>query len=129
MAKQEIIQVLSKAMDKFAAPVLATGSKEALMKKGVEVDTIEVRDASLQRLREAFFKTGDILDEDKANKVITATIPTGNMNASAALVVARCENESVSVAAFFKEGLIKQHGAKRAIAKLRAVLVPSKRDS
>lgn len=122
MANNDIKQILSDAMDIYATLVLVTGNKEKLMEKGAAEDMFEVENMSQQRLREAILKTGEILDEDPNTGVITAVLPTGNMNASRALVVAQHEGNTVHVAAFFKEGLIKQHGARQAIDAIRRQL-------
>lgn len=115
MANNDIKQALSDSLDKYATLVLVTENKEKLMEKGADEDLFEVENMSQQRLREALLKLGEILDEDPNTGVITAVLPTGNMNASRALVVAQQEGSTVHVAAFFKEGLIKQHGARQAI--------------
>lgn len=122
MANKDIKQVLSEAMDKNAALVLVTGSKEALLKKWAIFDSVRIEGINSKKLREAMIKTGEILDEDENTGAITAVIPTGSMNASRALVVARIDADVVEFAGFFKEGLIKQHGAKHAIEKIKAQL-------
>ncbi len=122
MANKDIKQVLSEAMDKNAALVIATGSKEALLKKWAIYDSVTIQGISPKKLREAIIKTGEILDEDEKTGAIIAVIPTGSMNASRALVVARMDTDAVEFAAYFKEGLIKQHGAKNAIEKIKAQL-------
>lgn len=122
MAKKDIQQFLSEAMDRNAALVLATGDKSAMLKKWAILDSVTINGMNQKRLREAILKTGEILDEDETTGVITAVIPTGSMNASRALVVARVNLDTVEFAAFFKEGLIKQNGAKHAIEKIKAQL-------
>ena len=122
MAKKDMQQILSEAMDKNAALVLATGSKEALLKKWAIYDSVTIRGINPKKLSEAIIKTGEILDEDEKTGAIIAVIPTGSMNASRALVVARIDADAVEFAAFFKDGLIKQHGAKHAIEKIKAQL-------
>lgn len=122
MIGKNIHQMLSEAMDKNAALVLATGNKEAMLKKWAIFDTVTVNGINQQRLREAILKTGEILDEDEITGAITAVIPSGNMNASRALVVGKSDVNTVELAAFFKEGLIKQNGAKLAIEKIKAQL-------
>ena len=49
----------------------------------------------------------------------TVIVPVGAMGASRALLVASLGKGSVDVAAFFKEGLIKQNGAKQAVESLK----------
>lgn len=122
MGKMDIKQILSEAMDKNAALVIATGNKEALLKKWAIFDSVTIKGINLKKLREAIIKTGEILDEDEKTGAITAVIPTGSMNASCALVVARIDADAVEFAGFFKEGLIKQHGAKHAIERIKAQL-------
>ena len=122
MGNKNIQQILSEAMDKNAALVVATGNKEAMIKKWAVFDSVVIEGINQLRLREAVLKTGDILDEDEETGAITAIIPTGSMNASRALVVARISEDGVEFAGFFKEGLIKQHGAKHAIEKIQAQL-------
>jgi len=122
MAKKDMQQILSEAMDKNAALVVATGNKEAMLKKWAIFDSVMIEGINQLRLREAMLKTGEILDEDEETGAITAVIPTGSMNASRALVVARIGEDGVEFASFFKEGLIKQHGAKHAIEKIQAQL-------
>ena len=119
---EDMQQILSEAMDKNAALVVATGNKEAMLKKWAIFDSVMIEGINQLRLREAMLKTGEILDEDEETGAITAVIPTGSMNASRALVVARIGEDGVEFASFFKEGLIKQHGAKHAIEKIQAQL-------
>ena len=122
MANKDIKQVLSEAMDKNAALVLATGNKDAMLKKWTIYDSVRIEGINPKKLREAIVKSGEILDEDENTGAITAVIPAGTMNASRALVVARIDSDAVEFGAFFKEGLIKQHGAKHAIEKIKAQL-------
>ena len=100
--KMDISQVLLQAMGQYGELVLA-GS-----------DT-----ASFQELKEAGLKSGDLLEADSKKGIITVIVPVGAMKASRALLVASLGKGSVDVAAFFKEGLIKQNGAKQAIESLK----------
>ena len=120
MENKSIQQILSEAMDKYAALVLATGNKEGMLKKWALSDSVVIEGINQQQLREAILKTGDILEEEENNGIITAVIPAGSMNASRALVVMRSIGNTVEFAAFFKEGFIKQNGAKQAIEKIKA---------
>ena len=122
MAKKDIKQILSEAMDKNAALIIATGNKEAMLKKWAIFDSVTIEGINSKKLREAIIKTGEVLGEDEKTGAITAVIPTGSMNASRALVVARIDADTVEFAGFFKEGLIKQHGAKHAIERIKAQL-------
>lgn len=122
MAKKDIQQILSEAMDKNATLVVATGNKEAMLKKWAIFDSVMIEGINQLRLREAILKTGEILDEDEETGAITAVIPTGSMNASRALVVARIDEDAVEFAAFFKEGLIRQNGAMHAVERIKEQL-------
>ena len=122
MDKRDLKQILSEAMDKNAALLLATGNKAAMLEKWAAFDSVTIEGINQQRLREAILKTGEILGEDEKTGVITAVIPTGSLNASLSLVVTRINANVVEFAAFFKEGLIKQNGAKYAIERIKAQL-------
>ena len=114
MPQNDIQQVLSDAIDRNAASVFATGSKEAMLKKWTMTESVTIEGINQMWLREAIMKTGEILEEDENNGIITAVIPSGSMNASRALVVVRSVGNTVEFAAFFKEGFIRQNGAKQA---------------
>ena len=122
MAIIDIKRTLFDSLDKYSALGLDTGCNDKMIEKGTEVDSIEVENMSQQRLREAILKTGEILDEDHNTGTITAVLSTGSMNASRSLVVAQYEGNIVQIAAFFKEGLINQHGARQAIDAIKRQL-------
>lgn len=122
MVNKAMMLALSEAIDKYGDLVYANGNKETLLKKGTEYKLIEGIKNGPQRIREALLKVGEILEEDENKKTIIALIPSGSMNASHALLVALYSENTVDIAAFFKEGLIKQHGARQAIDKVEQQL-------
>jgi len=122
MVKKEIQALMSEAMEKYGKLALATGNKEKMLSQGTETDSIQMPGISMLRLREAFLKLGDVLDEDENNKTIVAVVPTGAMQATRALSVARLDSDCVDIAVYCKEGLFKQHGAKRVIENLKKEL-------
>ena len=58
---------------------------------------------------------GNILQFDEENQVCTAVVGSGFANMNPALVVAMMENQTLYLAAYAKEGLIKQHTAEKAL--------------
>ena len=58
---------------------------------------------------------GNILQFDEENQVCTAVVGSGFANMNPALVVAMMEDQTLYLAAYAKEGLIKQHTAEKAL--------------
>lgn len=56
-----------------------------------------------------------ILQFDEENQVCTAVVGSGFANMNPALVVAMMEDQTLYLAAYAKEGLIKQHTAEKAL--------------
>ena len=115
----DISQVLLQAMGQYGELVLAGSDEASLLKKGSVTESIKCGEISFQKLKEAGLKLGDLLEADSKKGIITVVVPVGAMRASRALLVASLGKGSVDVAAFFKEGLIKQNGAKQAIESLK----------
>ena len=109
-------ELLTRALKKYGELAGANN-----IKKCMEIDSIKCGSVGFQKLKEFALKIGDVLEADQG--LIIASVPVGAMQASRALLVARIGDGGVDVAAFYKEGLIKQHGARQAIDKLKGQLL------
>lgn len=118
MKNKEILQIMSAALDKHGELILATDDKEKILINTV-IDTIVSKDMIFPLLLQAMTKAGSVLEADEEQGIAIAVIPAGRMNASRAFVVAKCEESTAVIAAYFQEGLIKQYGASQAIEKLK----------
>ena len=118
MGNKEILKIMSSALDKHGELILATDDKEKILANTV-VDTIVSKDMIFPLLLQAMTEAGSVLEADEEQGIAIAAIPAGRMNTSRAFVVAKCKGSAAIVAAYFKEGLIKQHGASQAIEKLK----------
>ena len=111
----DISQFLRQAMEKYGEFALAVSDKTGSFNKGVETESLNCRDISYQKLKEAALKSGNLLEADSKKQLIVVSVPVGAMKASHALLVARLEESRIDIGAYFKEGLIKQRGAREAI--------------
>lgn len=111
----DMSQLFLQAMEKYGELVLVGSDKSELLKKGVEMESLNCGDMSFQKLKEAALKSGILLEADTKKKLVVVSVPVGAMKASQALLVARLEDSRIDIAAYFKEGLIKQGGARQAI--------------
>ena len=88
-------------------------SKRIAYKK-VEVDA----DNPYLSIRNSAIECGEVLLDDKASGSVDVVIKAGVGNMNPAFVIVRVSGKSASIAAFAKEGLINQHTADKAIARL-----------
>ena len=70
-------------------------------------------------MRETLIRVGKILEEDIENKTHISTIPTGAMKAARALAVTVLDDHVLHIAAYAKEGLIKQNLSKKAVETIK----------
>ena len=115
MENKNILDVLNAAVVKYAGKVVR-------LEKNSEMVTFPRNQIGYRKLKEALVKAGEILEENTDSKTIIAVIPTGFQNAARAYAAARIEKDTLTIAAYFKEGLIKQDGAKHAIDQIQKQL-------
>ncbi len=72
--------------------------------------------------RNAVMETGKVLLEDRDQGTIEGIIYAGAGNMNPAIVVVRIFDNSITISAFAKEGLIDQHTAKKAIDRFVSAL-------
>lgn len=82
-------------------------------------DTVHVDKTDDLLLRDALVGQGRILEEDLDNHVYVDLIRVGKRDMSEALLVVKREDRVVHIAAYAKEGLIKQHLSKQAVEKAK----------
>lgn len=119
MNKQEMLQKLSRAVRKYGEQSAASSKNVELQSKDVAYDSMEVDDINILHVREALIRVGKILEEDIEYKTHISTIPTGAMKAARALAVTVLDDHVLYIAAYAKEGLIKQNLAKHAIETIK----------
>ena len=98
---------------------------------GIKIDDMNSKDASeimfpeninaLNAIRDIFDEFGIILKEDLDKSIYIAAIKAGIFDANEAIVIALIDQHKCLIAAYAKEGLIKQSTSKRAIEKIKKV--------
>ena len=98
---------------------------------GIKIDDMNSKDVSeimfpeninaLNAIRDIFDEFGIILKEDLDKSIYIAAITAGIFDANEAIVIALIDQHKCSIAAYAKEGLIKQSTSKRAIEKIKKV--------
>ena len=96
---------------------------------GIKIDDMNSKDASeimfpeninaLKAIRHIFDEFRIILKEDMDKSIYIAAIKAGIFDANEAIVIALIDQHKCSIAAYAKEGLIKQSTSKRAIEKIK----------
>ncbi|WP_187468913.1 hypothetical protein [Lancefieldella parvula] len=96
---------------------------------GIKIDDMDSKAAAeivfpkninaLNAIRDVFSETGIILKEDLDKSIYIAAIKAGIFDANEAIVIALIDQHKCSIAAYAKEGLIKQSTSKRAIEKIK----------
>ena len=122
MKNQEMISLMSSALDDYGEFALALENKTKILDKTV-TDRMTVQNISLQRVREAVIRNGEVLEYNEEQNILVTVINTGLMNAVRALVVLKLSNTSLDFAAYAKEDLIKQNLAQKTIDAIRSDLL------
>lgn len=98
--------------------MLYSGKKE----KGMIFKQAAVTKLTFAQLRDSLLGLGRILEEDFENKIYVTSIAAGVADRNAAVVAVRLSGDSLDLAGYAREGLIKQHTAEKAIEKICTVI-------
>ena len=124
MTREEIEQDLADALNYSVGYRHGTvhGSVAKVVKKlktEMKYDTFHVGTISYGMLRDALLRIGEIIQDHEDKYEIIARVGAGFANMNPAVMVIAIQGEYLSVAAYAKEGLIKQHTAEKAIQNLK----------
>ena len=96
---------------------------------GIKIDDMNSKDAAeimfpeninaLNAIRDIFDEFGIILKEDLDKRIYIAVIKVGMFDANETITIALIDQHKCLIAAYAKEGLIKQSISKRAIEKIK----------
>lgn len=81
--------------------------------------SIPVKDMTFTNLRDSLLGLGKILDEDFDRNIYVINVPAGLGNMNAAMVATQLNGRFVDCLAYSKEGIINQHTAEKAVAKIK----------
>ena len=95
---------------------ISVEEKNAVEKK------LNIGDRTFIQVRDLIVGMGKILEEDFEKQIYIITIMAGIANMNTAFVGLQLKNNILSLVGYAKEGLIKQHTAEKAIAKLEKVV-------
>ena len=98
--------------------MLYSGKKE----KGMIFKQAAVTKLTFAQLRDSLLGLGRILEEDFENKIYVTSIAAGVADRNAAVVAVRLSGDSLDLAGYAREGLIKQHTGEKAIEKICTVI-------
>lgn len=90
--------------------------------KDIVEKKLSVEDRTFIQVRDRLLGMGKILEEDFEKKVYIIAVMAGVANMNTAFVGVQLKNNELILVGYAKEGLIKQHTAEKAIAKLEEVL-------
>lgn len=124
MTREQIEQDLINSLDYLASNNgrMFKGSLSKVssnLKAEIEFDIFHVEGLSYGLLRDALTRIGEVVEDREAKSEIIARVGAGFADLNIALLVISITGEFISVASYAKEGLIKQHTAKKAINNLK----------
>lgn len=93
-------------------------TKEELVETG-EI----VTDVSMLKIRDTLLKIGTLLQENLEEEYYIGTIAAGIGNKNTAYIIIKKNKKSLGVCCYAREGLIKQHTARKAINKFERELL------
>lgn len=115
MEKKEIITELADAMRKYGEFAIAGRDLKKLLDKDAVSLEVGTGSITFQQLGLLLVEVGEILEQDEGKQRYVVVVPTGIMKAMRSLVVVKYNAEFIALAAYAREGLIKQNGAKQAL--------------
>lgn len=124
MKKEQMDQLLVKAVKKFEPGVTANLLEK--VPKQSEFEEVECEGITFLLVRDNLMTLGKILDENEKKKTYTVCINSGVANSNPCIVVVLVGKDLVSIGAFAREGLIKQHTARKAVKKIQERLTKTK---
>ncbi len=125
MKQEEMDELLAKAIGKYSLMLGYKATKGIIDKLPTcsEWKTVVTKETdAFLNARNAVMETGKVLLEDRDQGTIEGIIYAGAGNMNPAIVVVRIFDNSITISAFAKEGLIDQHTAKKAIDRFVSAL-------
>lgn len=117
MENEQLYKRLQKSVKKYEP-----GADDKLLKK-VETqcvyEEIDSKGLKFKQLRDKLMLLGSIMEEDEKKNIYVAVVNAGAKNGNPCIMVANLLEDKVAVYAYAREGLIKQHTAKKAVDKLK----------
>lgn len=89
-----------------------------VMEKQVVEKKIKIANLSFTNIRDRVIGMGKILEENIEDTYYIVKVPAGVANKNSAIVFVKWNNESLTLWAYAKEGLINQHTADGAIERM-----------
>ena len=116
-----MMNLMKKYLEKYgeAERICSAAVLKGKWEANASYDTVYVDKTDDLLLRDALVGQGRILEEDLDNHVYVDLIRVGKRDMSEALLVIKREDKVVHLAAYAKEGLIKQHLSKQAVEKAK----------
>ena len=110
-------QFLIKAVKKFEPGV----NEKLLEKVSKQSEYLEmnIEGIKYEIVRDNLILLGNILEENEKRKTYTVCINAGVANSNPCIIVVYVDKDEVFIDAFAREGLIKQHTARKAIKKIK----------
>lgn len=125
MKQEELNEQLAKAISKYSLMIGYRATKGIVDRLPTcsEWRTVVSKESdAFLNARNAVMETGRVLLEDREQNTIEGIIYAGVGNMNPAIVVVRVFDNSITISAFAKEGVIKQHTAKKAIDRFVSAL-------
>ena len=119
MNRIDATDILARGLQKYGELAVAGSNIPILLKKHSITESVPAKSITMEHLREAIVVHGEILERNNNEQSFIAVVHTGHMNATRALVAVILHDDMLYFAAYAKEGLIKQHLAKRAISSIK----------
>lgn len=118
--KDELNEEITKALRQYGADygfvITDKSIKKLIADEAFETMPSDARDGKF--LAEALMKSGTVLEQSMDEKSYIAIVGAGVANMNYAFLALKLKEESISIVAVAKEGLIKQGTAKKAIEKV-----------
>ena len=125
MKQEKMNELLAKAIGKYSLMVGYKATKRTIDKLPTysEWKTIESKESdAFLNARNAVMETGKVLLEDRDQGTVEGVIYAGAGNMNPSIVVVSIFENTITISAFAKEGLINQHTAKKAIDRFVSAL-------
>lgn len=122
---EELSKSLKKAANDYAAALgeLDTQINDRRFSNGSFFSAVKVNgDNTYKTVRDALIDMGIILLDDEKRGVVLAMLKGGVGKLAPVLLLAKIDGSNVSLGAYSREGLIRQHIAKNAIESLKKTL-------
>lgn len=114
----DVESLLKKAADSYAPALGELGpqvGEKAFAKGSYFTETRVFRDEPYKIVRDTMIDVGTVLLDDEGGGTALAMLKGGAGGMAPVLLLAKIKDDIVSLGAYSKEGLIRQHAAKRAV--------------